>query len=96
MAGKEKSSAGAAVIGVVLVFIGTILLLETLGILPWNLWAAMWRLWPVLIVIIGLSILLRNGNPVVVGLLVAIILGAGLFLAIWQSGALAHYGRLPF
>jgi flagellar biosynthesis protein FlhB len=42
---------------VFLIFTGSILLLNNLGVLPWGVWDSIWRLWPVIIVIIGLNMI---------------------------------------
>ena len=47
-------------IPLVLIAAGVVLLLNTLGILPWDSWSEIGRFWPVLLVVFGLSILLRN------------------------------------
>ena len=47
-------------IPLVLVGAGTVLLLNTLGILPWNSWSQIGRFWPVLVITFGLSLLWRN------------------------------------
>ncbi len=66
--------------------VGVVLLLQTLGILPWGLWGILWRFWPALIIIIGISILFRRYNVWLVSLLILAILGACLGIAIWQYG----------
>jgi hypothetical protein len=43
-----------------LVVIGVVLLLQTLGVLSWGLWTTLWRFWPVLLILLGLSIVLRR------------------------------------
>ena len=47
-------------IPIVLIGAGIVLLLNTLGILPWESWSKIGRFWPVLLVLFGLSILVRN------------------------------------
>ena len=63
--------------GVVLVLIGVVLLLGTLGVLPGNYWAALWQLWPLILVAVGANILLSRLNPWLgSGAAGAIVLGA--------------------
>jgi len=78
---------GVPIWGILLVFLGVVFLLQTLDVVPWGLWATLWRFWPVLIIIIGLGILLRRYNLWLVSLLILAILGACLGIAIWQYGA---------
>jgi hypothetical protein len=79
----------APIWGIFLLFLGVVLLLQTFGVLPWNLWGTLWRFWPALIIIIGLNIVFRRTNPLLVSLLVVFLLGACPGLAIPQhdSGA---------
>ena len=63
--------------GVVLVLIGVVLLLGTLGVLPGNYWAALWQLWPLILVAVGANILLSRVNPWLgSGVAGAVVLGA--------------------
>ena len=72
--------------GLFLIFLGIVFLLQTLSALPWGLWGTLWRLWPVLIIIIGINILLRHRNPWLVSALILALLFASLGVAIWQHG----------
>jgi len=83
---KPRRGGGAPIWGIFLLFLGVVLLLQTLDVLPWGLWGVLWRFWPVLIIIIGLGILLRRYNVWLVSLLVLAILGACLGVAAWQYG----------
>ena len=82
----RRHGSGALVWGIILLFVGVLLLLQTLNVLPWNLWDTLWRFWPALIIIIGLGILLRNAHAWLVVIIVIVILGACLGTAIWQHG----------
>lgn len=68
--------------GFVLVLIGGILLAVNLGLVTWAVWSALWRAWPVLLVLWGASILLRPAGrvgAVIVGLL-AVAAAAGVLI----------------
>jgi hypothetical protein len=86
MAEEESSGRGAPVAGIILVFLGVVLLLMTTGYLPWELWRTLWRFWPVLIIIAGLNILLRNLSPWLLSLLILLILTGCVVVAVYQSG----------
>jgi hypothetical protein len=47
---------GSVVWPLLLIAIGSILLLQNLGLLPGNLWGQIWRLWPLALVLIGLEL----------------------------------------
>ncbi len=73
--------------GVILLFLGIVFLLQTLGILPWGVWGVLWRFWPVVLIIVGLGILLRHYNHRLVSLLLLALLFACLGIAVWQYHA---------
>ncbi len=73
--------------GVILLFLGVVFLLHTLGILPWGVWGVLWRFWPVVLIIVGLGILLRRYNHWLVSLLLLALLFACLGIAVWQYNA---------
>ncbi len=79
--------------GIFLLFLGIIFLLQTFNVLPWGLWGTLWRFWPVIIIVIGLSILLRGINGWLASLIIVLVLGAGLGIAIWQYGPLTAAGQ---
>ncbi len=43
--------------GLVFIVLGTLLILSTLGYLPWGYW---WKLWPLVFVFLGILILLSK------------------------------------
>jgi hypothetical protein len=53
-------STAALLVPIVLIGAGVVLLLNTLGIVPWGSWSEIGRFWPVLVIASGLSILWRN------------------------------------
>ena len=70
---------------VVLIGAGIIFLLNNLGLLSWMIWDTLWRLWPVLLIAIGLDILVGR-RSIWGSALVALLLVAGLIGAIvWSS-----------
>lgn len=71
--------------GIFLLFIGVVLLLQSLDVLPWALWDTLWRFWPAILIVTGLSVLLRHFNVWLVSLLLLALLFACLGLAIWQD-----------
>jgi len=83
---KPQRERHIPVFGILLLFLGAVFLLQNFNILPWGLWQTLWRFWPVLIIILGLSILLRRWNLWLVSTLVLVLLCACLGIAIWQYG----------
>ena len=81
---RPKRQPRAPIFGIFLLFLGVVLLLQNLNVLPWQLWEVLWRFWPVLIIAIGLSILLRGRNAWLATILVLALFGACLGIAVWQ------------
>ena len=71
----------------VLIGAGVILLLSSLGYLPWQSWNVLWRLWPLLLVAIGIDLLIGRRSMVgaiISALLILLLIGgavAVVFLA---------------
>jgi len=64
--------------GILFLFLGVILLLQTLNILPWGLWRTLWRLWPVILIALGVCLAMRRFNVWLVSLII-LVLFAGAF-----------------
>jgi hypothetical protein len=45
--------------GFLLVLVGGLFLLSNLGVLDWGVWDSIWRAWPIILVLWGVSVLLR-------------------------------------
>jgi len=84
---EQQQERYAPVWGILLLFLGVVFLLQNLNVLPWGLWGTLWHFWPVLIIAIGASILLRYQNIWLVSALVLAMLFACLGITIWQYGA---------
>ena len=90
---KPETVHNIPVWGVFLLFLGTVFLLQTLNILPWGLWATLWRFWPVMIIAIGVGILLRRYNTWLISALIMLLFLACLGIAIWQYGPSTPQGQ---
>ncbi|MBI2869327.1 MAG: hypothetical protein HYX96_05835 [Chloroflexi bacterium] len=87
MTRSSQSGSRAPIGGVILLFLGVVLLLQTLNIIPWAMWGRLWRFWPVVIIIIGLVVLLHHANPWALSGLVLALLFISLGVAVWQYEA---------
>lgn len=68
---------GLPIGALIVIAIGVVLLLQNLGILAWSLWAQAWRLWPVILIVIGINVLIGRRYPLMAGVLVlAIVLAS--------------------
>ena len=81
--GEKKKS--VSILGpVILIALGTILLLNTLGVLDWDVWWDILRLWPLLLIAIGLDLLIGR-RSIWGGLVVALLVLGVLAGVVWQS-----------
>lgn len=78
---------GGSVVGpVLLIGVGVVLLLQQSGVLNWSLWEIAARLWPVLIIAIGVDILI--GHRSLLGAAVAVLIVLALLAGgLWLMGA---------
>ena len=69
----------------ILVGVGVMLLLANLGILPWQSWGALWRFWPLLLVLLGLDVLIgrRSTAGAIFSTLLILILIGGIVAIGW-------------
>jgi hypothetical protein len=88
---EQRPAVMVPVWGIVILFTGIVLLLQILGILHWEIWGTLWKFWPVIIIIYGLSFLLYRWNVWLVSLLSLAMLGGCLWIAVSQhSSTLSH------
>jgi len=83
---NERRQRRVSLLGpVLLIGVGVVLLLNTLGILEWSVWWNILRLWPVLLIAAGLELLLGRRSAwgsVLAAILVLAVLGGALWLAV--------------
>ena len=77
-------SIGKFLWGFVIIFVGLILLLVNFGILDPSIWNEIWRLWPLIIIIAGISIISRSlpaiGQIILNILVILIVIFAGVWI----------------
>jgi len=91
---NEQKRGRARLVGpVVLIGLGVIFLLNSLGVLAWSVWEVIFRLWPVLLIAAGLEIILSRLS--VWGSLLALVLtGAILAGMLWMLGPDIRIGQV--
>lgn len=60
--------------GVFLVFLGIMLLLNSLGVIPWTIWHDIWQYWPFLLIIAGIQVMLGSGPGTDIAIIVLSVL----------------------
>lgn len=92
---SDKSSTprrhrGSLVGPIILIGIGLFFLLSNMGLVAWNFWEAVARLWPIVLVALGLDLLIGRrsaAGSLFVLMVTILLLGAGLFWLNWQTGS---------
>lgn len=69
--GGKGVDTGAIVWAFILIFVGVVLLLNTLGVVSWSIWNYLWRFWPIFLVMAGVGIIL--GKSRIAGVAIAIV-----------------------
>lgn len=80
---RPGDPSGGIIWAIFLIFLGTVFLLNTTGLLSWNIWGFLWRFWPLTLVFTGLRIVLGTtrfsgwitGGCAIVTLIVILALG---------------------
>ena len=65
-----------------LIALGVLLLLQTTGVVQWEAWSTIWRLWPVLIIVVGINIAFGSRMPWLAVTLIALVLIAAVGIGI--------------
>ena len=71
---SDSRRRGFPLLATLLIALGVLLLLQTTGVVPWSVWWTIWRLWPVLIIVLGINIALGSRMPWLAGTLIALVL----------------------
>ncbi|GAB4245957.1 MAG: hypothetical protein Kow00129_06100 [Thermoleophilia bacterium] len=81
-------SLGRTLLAVLLIILGLLFLAGNLGLLDWAFLTALWRLWPLILVILGVHFLFGRGRRQLAAVLILVIVLAGLAFAVvgWQTG----------
>ena len=74
---------GFPLFALLLIALGILLLLQTTGVLPWELWRSIWRLWPLLLIAIGINIIFGRRMPWLAGVLIGIVMLIGVGIGIF-------------
>lgn len=79
--GQRKRRTGI-VLPSILILIGILLLLNNLGLVDWNVWGAIARFWPLILIAVGLELILgKRSISGAVGLMIILVIVAGSALA---------------
>jgi hypothetical protein len=91
---NERKSQGVNLFGpLLLIAIGIILLLNTLGIVDWRIWWTLLRLWPILMVAAGLDLLIGR-RSLLGSLLATLVILAIVGGALWIVASDVQFGQV--
>lgn len=82
---RPQRRRGGVVWPLILIFVGGVFLLQNTGYLPPNFWVNLWRLWPVVLVLIGVELLLAHRVPwlALVGLAAVVLCLGAVGVHVW-------------
>lgn len=74
---EKKHHGGAVVWALFVIFLGVVLLLNNLGVVPWTVWVGLWKFWPLLLVLWGVQLILGGswGAALATAILTLLIFG---------------------
>ena len=91
---EQKQRRSVSLVGpLILIGLGVIWLLNNMGLLAWSVWETIFRLWPVLLIAVGLEIILNRFSVwgSLLALVVTVVILAG---ALWLIGANVGTGQV--
>jgi hypothetical protein len=53
---RRRRHGGGSTFGLVVLFVGVLLLFNNLGLVPWDVWNGLGKFWPVVVILIGIKI----------------------------------------
>lgn len=83
--GWQRRRSPSLIFPIVLIVAGLILLLNNLGVVPWSIWPSLARLWPVLLILLGLDLLVGRGSPWFGAAIAVLMLGLVVGVALWTG-----------
>jgi hypothetical protein len=81
--GAKRRRRSSVILPVILILLGVLLLLHNLGLVDWNIWTAIARFWPLILIALGLELILGRGSvstSIIIIIILIIIAGSGLAL----------------
>jgi len=92
-------NAGRLLLALILIALGVVFLLGQFGWLEWDFAFSLWRLWPVVLILIGIQLVLGHRRPLLALLLMVVVLAGGIAV-VWagwdqDDGLLASATVIP-
>jgi hypothetical protein len=78
------------------IVVGSVFLLNNLGVLPWLIWEALGKLWPVILIFFGIELLVGWDSPALSMLIGIIVLVTTVMVAAVMAFTGAGLARVPF
>jgi hypothetical protein len=79
---------------VILIGAGLVFLMNNMGVLPWSIWDQVWRLWPLILIALGLELIIGRRNPAIALVIVVLLVVAGLAFLTTGFGNFQPAGNL--
>jgi Domain of unknown function (DUF5668) len=93
---QQRQRRGGVVGPLILIFIGSVFLLENTGYLPPNTWLNLWRLWPLALVLGGVELLFAHRIPwLLLAALAVMVMVVGVVVTTFGASTAASSGLAP-
>lgn len=87
MSNPKRGPSHFSIFGLILTFVGVMLLLNTLGVVRWGVWGVLWRFWPLILILIGVNILWGRRSPWLMPSVTTLVLLGIIAIAVFTPGA---------
>jgi hypothetical protein len=84
--GRSRRHGGSIVGPVILIGAGIVFLLNNMDVLPWSIWNQVWRLWPIVLIAIGLDLVIGRRNTALSLIIVLLLVGGGVAFLLYNGG----------
>ena len=100
MARSDWSNSGRGggrgiVLPLLLIAVGSVLLLNNLGVLSWTVWANLAQVWPVVLVLVGIELVLGRRTPLLGFVLAAIVIAVAIGVVAHSTGGPGNVTAAP-
>ena len=94
---SQNKNRSAYIIGLILIGIGLLFLLNTMGVATFQVWYFLFKFWPVILILIGLNIILKKTALwwIVPILIFVIFVGAIVIFIAWILHIVAYFTIQP-
>lgn len=84
--GRGHPRSGGLLGPLILVLLGVLFLLNNFGIVDWSIWSQLWRLWPLVLIAVGLELLVGRRSPALSLIILLLLVAAAVAFLLYSGG----------